>query len=56
MWARVIAGSEYSTLIHLVILLGTILVLAGLVAIRHAIEGAYPKRSPDWVFTPMSYC
>ncbi len=41
--AQVIAGSEYWTLIHLIIVLGTILMLAGLVAIRHAIEGGLPE-------------
>jgi hypothetical protein len=37
--AQVIAQSEYWTLIHLVIALGTLLMLAGLVAIRHSIQG-----------------
>ena len=41
--AQVIAGSEYWTLIHLIIVLGTILMLPGLVAIRHAIEGGLPE-------------
>jgi hypothetical protein len=41
--AQVIAQSEYWTLIHLVIALGTLLMLAGLVAIRHSIQGGLPE-------------
>jgi hypothetical protein len=41
--AQVIAQSEFWTLIHLVIVLGIILMLAGLVAIRHSIEGGLPE-------------
>jgi hypothetical protein len=41
--AQVIAQSENWTLIHLIILLGTILMLAGLIAIRHSIEGGLPE-------------
>jgi Domain of unknown function (DUF4386) len=37
--ARVIAHSSAWTLIHIVIVIGIILMLAGLVAIRHSIEG-----------------
>jgi hypothetical protein len=37
--AQVIAQSEHWTLIHLIIILGIILMLAGLIAIRHSIEG-----------------
>jgi hypothetical protein len=41
--ARVIAQSEQWTLIHLVIALGIILMLAGLIAIRHSIKGGLPE-------------
>ena len=41
--AQVIAQSEHWTLIHLIIVLGIILMLAGLIAIRHSIEGGLPK-------------
>jgi Domain of unknown function (DUF4386) len=41
--APVIAQSEQWTLIHLIIILGTILMLAGLIAIRHSIEGGLPE-------------
>jgi hypothetical protein len=41
--AQVIAQSQQWTLIHLIILLGVILMLAGLVAIRHVIEGGLPE-------------
>ncbi len=41
--AQVIAQSEVWTLIHLVIVLGIILMLAGLVAIRHSIKGGLPE-------------
>jgi hypothetical protein len=41
--AQVIAQSEQWTLIHLIILLGTILMLGGLIAIRHSIEGGLPE-------------
>jgi len=37
--AHVIAQSEFWTLIHLLIVVGTILMLAGLIAIRHSIAG-----------------
>lgn len=37
--ARVIADSDAWTAIHLVIVLGTLLILGGLVAIRHTIDG-----------------
>lgn len=41
--ARVIAQSEQWTLIHLIIIFGTILMLAGMIAIRHSIEGGLPE-------------
>ncbi len=41
--AQVIAQSELWTLIHLIIVLGIILMLAGLIAIRHSIEGGLPE-------------
>jgi hypothetical protein len=41
--AQVIAQSQHWTLIHLIITLGIILMLAGLIAIRHAIEGGLPE-------------
>ena len=41
--AQVIAQSGQWTLIHLIIVLGTILMLAGLVAIRQKIEGGLPE-------------
>lgn len=41
--AQVIAQSELWTLIHLIIVLGIILMLAGLVALRHSIEGGLPE-------------
>jgi hypothetical protein len=41
--AQVIAQSEHWTLIHLIIILGTLLMLAGLIAIRHSIEGGLPE-------------
>lgn len=41
--ARVIAQSQQWTLIHLIIILGIILMLAGLIAIRHTIEGGLPE-------------
>jgi hypothetical protein len=41
--AQVIAQSQQWTLIHLIILLGVILMLAGLVAIRHTIKGGLPE-------------
>jgi hypothetical protein len=37
--ARVIADSDAWTLIHMVIIIGIILMLAGIIAIRHSIEG-----------------
>jgi hypothetical protein len=37
--ARVIAGSDAWTLLHVVIIAGIVLMLAGLIAIRHAIDG-----------------
>jgi len=37
--AQVIAQSEHWTLIHLIIVLGILLMLAGLIAIRHSITG-----------------
>jgi hypothetical protein len=37
--AQVIAGSDYWTLIHLVIVIGIILMPAGLLAVRHSIPG-----------------
>jgi hypothetical protein len=37
--ARVIADSDVWTLIHVVIIIGIILMLGGLVAVRHSIEG-----------------
>lgn len=44
--AQVIAQSEQWTLIHMLIILGIILMLAGLVAIRHTIEGGLPEALP----------
>ncbi len=41
--AQVIAQSENWTLIHLIIVLGTILMLAGLIALRHSIDGELPE-------------
>lgn len=41
--AQVIAQSEQWTLVHLIISLGVILMLAGLIAIRHSIEGGLPE-------------
>jgi hypothetical protein len=41
--AQVIAQSDYWTHIHLIIALGIILMLGGLIAIRHAIEGGLPE-------------
>jgi hypothetical protein len=41
--AQVIAQSDQWALIHMIILFGTILMLAGLVAIRHAIDGGLPE-------------
>jgi hypothetical protein len=41
--AKVIAQSEQWTLIHLIIILGTILMLGGLIAVRHAIEDGLPE-------------
>jgi hypothetical protein len=38
--ARVIAASDAWTAIHLVIILGTLLMLAGLVGLRHTLEGS----------------
>lgn len=40
--AQVIAQSEHWTLIHLIILLGIILMLAGLIAIRYSIKDGLP--------------
>lgn len=37
--ARVIAGSDAWTLIHVVIIIGTICMLGGLIAVRHSISG-----------------
>jgi hypothetical protein len=41
--AQVIAQSEQWTLIHLILILGVILMLAGLIAIRQKIEGGLPE-------------
>jgi hypothetical protein len=41
--AQVIADSGAWTAIHLVIILGTLLMLAGIVAIRHTIKGGLPE-------------
>lgn len=41
--AQVIAQSEHWTLVHLIIILGTILMLAGLIAIRHSIANGLPE-------------
>jgi len=41
--AQVIAQSESWTLIHLVIVLGILLMLAGLIALRHSIQGGLPE-------------
>jgi hypothetical protein len=41
--AQVIAQSEHWTLIHLIITLGILLMLAGLIAIRHSIQGGLPE-------------
>jgi hypothetical protein len=41
--AEVIAQSELWTLIHLIIVLGTILMLAGLLAIRDTVRGGLPE-------------
>jgi hypothetical protein len=41
--AQVIAQSERWTLIHVIIIFGVILMLAGLIAIRQAIEGGLPE-------------
>lgn len=41
--AQVIAQSEQWTLIHLILILGIILMLAGLIAIRQKIEGGLPE-------------
>lgn len=41
--AQVIAQSDNWTLVHLIIIFGTILMLAGLIAIRHTIEGGLPE-------------
>lgn len=41
--ARVIAQSEFWTLIHMLLVVGIVLMLAGLVAIRHAIRGGLPE-------------
>ncbi len=49
--AQVIAQSENWTLIHLIIILGIILMLAGLIAIRHSIEEDCPRRWPRWAST-----
>jgi hypothetical protein len=41
--ARVIADSDAWTAIHLIIIAGTLLMLGGLVAIRHTIRGGLPE-------------
>lgn len=41
--AQVIAQSEHWTLIHLIITFGVLLMLAGLIAIRHSIQGGLPE-------------